>query len=782
MDQLKLRTEELQLQRSLNQIRVEVKNAVIGLQQARVRYQTAVDTRVLAEQSLDAEQKRFQYGATGSDVTTVIQAQQDLANDQSLEVQAMAAYTHAKIAFDQSIGATLDVNRIKWEEALSGRVERESVIPETLPGPRNSETAMKLQKLSQALVWTCCCNLLGPASRAQMPQVFKPGGPAPYRSYVGVKVSPVTLHNSDRIQNLLRAGNLYLTVQDAIALAIEYNFDLEVQRFALPTADWAVERAQAGGPIRGLSAGAPNVGAVDAGVGVLGAIQSAGVSSGGEGGAGFRGRGRRSQHPTDRTSGGETGSGRHRLDYLLAPHVSAIEPVGQPDGLASGCEPHLHANHLARPGDGGHVRYTNYSYSQKENAPGDTLNPAFGPYMRARPQQPLLQNNGVKLNTRSIRIAQNGVVMAREGFRSNLLNLVSSVLTQYWALVTANEELKARQRALEIAQKFQDDTQREIDAGALPRVQLPRAQAELASRRRTWCWRDRLWASLETTMKQQLVRTLDPAIDAAPIIRWMRFRCLSPRRSARAARSLRIGHEEPAGCRGRAIAGRKCRHQCPGNAERDFAGVDRVWRRPGPRLLGQGASYPGGGPDPYFVGGYGTALGQILRRDFPTQYGGIYLGGFPIHNHTAQADYGIEQLQLQSSQLTGQKVNNDIAVSISNEMVALQQARVRYTAAINTRKLQQELLAAEQEKFAYGTATFSTLIIDQRALVTAQISEINALNAYARAHDGLEQVLGQTLDQYNITLEEGLSGHVNRESRIPDVVEPQQKAPATKNR
>jgi len=133
MDQLKLRTEELQLQRSLNQIRVEVKNAVIGLQQARVRYETAVTTRKLAEQSLDAEQKRFQYGATGSDVTTVIQAQQDLANDQSLEVQAKAAYTHAKIAFDQALGQTLDMNHIKWEEALSGHVERASYIPEIVP-------------------------------------------------------------------------------------------------------------------------------------------------------------------------------------------------------------------------------------------------------------------------------------------------------------------------------------------------------------------------------------------------------------------------------------------------------------------------------------------------------------------------------------------------------------------------------------------------------------------------------------------------------------------------
>jgi len=116
MDQLKLRTEELQLQRTLNQIRVDVKNAVIGLQQARVRYDTAVNTRLLAEQSLDSEQKRFQFGATGSDVTTVIQAQQDLANDQSLEVQAMASYIHAKIDFDQALDRPSMSTMCRWQK------------------------------------------------------------------------------------------------------------------------------------------------------------------------------------------------------------------------------------------------------------------------------------------------------------------------------------------------------------------------------------------------------------------------------------------------------------------------------------------------------------------------------------------------------------------------------------------------------------------------------------------------------------------------------------------
>ena len=135
-DQLLLRQAELQLQRAINQVRLDVKNAVIGLQQARARYRTAVDTRVLAEQSLKAEQSRILYGV--STVALVIQAQKDLAQYQSAEVQAMANYTHARIAVDQAVGRTLDVNHVSFEEAVSGRVARQSVIPDSVAAKRTS--------------------------------------------------------------------------------------------------------------------------------------------------------------------------------------------------------------------------------------------------------------------------------------------------------------------------------------------------------------------------------------------------------------------------------------------------------------------------------------------------------------------------------------------------------------------------------------------------------------------------------------------------------------------
>jgi outer membrane protein len=127
-DQLALRQSELQLQRSISQVRVDVKNAVIGLQQARARYEAAVATRALAQQTLEAEQNRFKFGQ--STIPLVVQAQRDLANDQSAETQAMANYTHARTAFDEAVGQTLEVNGISMAEAASGRVARQSSIPE----------------------------------------------------------------------------------------------------------------------------------------------------------------------------------------------------------------------------------------------------------------------------------------------------------------------------------------------------------------------------------------------------------------------------------------------------------------------------------------------------------------------------------------------------------------------------------------------------------------------------------------------------------------------------
>jgi outer membrane protein TolC len=130
---LELRQNELALQKQVNQVRVDVQNAVIGLRQARVRYDSAVKARILQQQTLDADQKKYTLGA--STVFQVVTDQQTLGSAESAETQALANYSHARIAFDQAMGTTLDVNHVSLSEAMSGKVARISMLPANLPAP-----------------------------------------------------------------------------------------------------------------------------------------------------------------------------------------------------------------------------------------------------------------------------------------------------------------------------------------------------------------------------------------------------------------------------------------------------------------------------------------------------------------------------------------------------------------------------------------------------------------------------------------------------------------------
>jgi outer membrane protein TolC len=610
--------------------------------------------------------------------------------------------------------------------------------------------------------------LAAPCHAQNLPfTVEKPSGPALLRPYRAQTVPAVRLNNSERLHTLLRAGKLYLTVQDAIALAIENNLGLETDRYGPLLAQSALERALAGGPIRGVPSASAQVSSVNAGVGVAGSTASAGLGSGGGGGSGGGSGGNASIQ--------QVGAITPNLDpvlqssttqsHLTQPQANRV--LSQTNELIESART---TNTTLQMGllTGGVVQYRNYEQSFKENAPSDSLNPAVGPHMDLAFQHSLLRGFGVKLNDRGIRIAKLNTGGSLEQFRSQLLDLVANVLNSYWDLVSAGDEWKARQRSEENAQKFYQDTQKEIAAGAIPRVELSRAAAEVAMRRQDLVVALANLRQLENALKELLVRTSDPALEAAEIIPLDSIQIpdtddLPPLRQLV---SLAMAKRPD-------VAVSKLRDQ---TAEISLLGTQNPLL---PSMTVTGQTYDRGvagtpqassgtPPNPYFVGGYGTALGQVFRHNFPNYYGSVSISA-SLGNRTAQGDYGIDQLQFRQSQITEQRDTNNIVVDISARMSALRQARARHSAAVNTRTLQEQLLAADREKFSSGMATFNDIIIDQRALVAAQISEVNALAAYAHARVSLDQTLGETLERNGVSLDEGLSGRVARESKAPDV-------------
>jgi outer membrane protein len=632
---------------------------------------------------------------------------------------------------------------------MSGDAARKSACA-TASQSRDFNRALARSLMSLVLVAVC--------SAQQAPiEVHSPQGPATIRPYLAPIVTGVRLHNSARIVGLMRAGKLYLTVQDAIALAIENNLGLEINRYGPLAAKTALERALAGGPIRGVPSASAQVSSVNSGVGVNGSTASAGLSTGtGGGGGGGSGNAAIQQVGAITPNLDPVLQSTTTQAHLTQPQANTV--LSQTNALVQSVRT---TNTTLQLGliTGGVVQFRNYEQSLKENSPSDSINPAVGPHMDLTVQHNLLQGFGARLNDRSIRIGRLNVTASREAFRSQLLDLVANVVTSYWDLVAANDELQARQRAAENAQKFYEDTQKEITAGSIPRVELPRAAAEGATRQQDLIVARANVKQREDSLKEQLVRTSDPGLDAAEIVAVDQIR-IPDTDDLPGLRDL----VKTAMAKRPDVAVSNFRDQ---TAEMALAGTENPLL-PTLKVTGQtynrgaaGTPQPTSGApaNPYFTGGYGTALGQVLRRDFPSYSGQVTLS-IPFGNRQSQGDYGIDQLQFRQSQVSGQRDMNAIVVDISARMSALRQARARHEAAVNTRTLQDQLLEADRKKFASGIATFNDIINDQRALIVAQIAEVNALAAYAHARVSLDQTLGETLERNGVTVDEGLSGAV----------------------
>ena len=130
--ELSLRQQQIGFQKLQNQVRVEVDNAVIGVQQTRAQYDSALKQRLLQQQTVEAEQKKLEMGV--STTYNVILTQRDLTTAESNVVAATSAYSKAKVELDRATGQTLYNNSISMDEAFQGKVSRPpSPMPETPP-------------------------------------------------------------------------------------------------------------------------------------------------------------------------------------------------------------------------------------------------------------------------------------------------------------------------------------------------------------------------------------------------------------------------------------------------------------------------------------------------------------------------------------------------------------------------------------------------------------------------------------------------------------------------
>ncbi len=596
--------------------------------------------------------------------------------------------------------------------------------------------------------------------------VQRPTAPVLVRPWMAATVPTSHLTNAERLRSLVRAGKLYLTVQDTVALAIENNLDLEVDRYGPVAAGWAVERAEAGGALRGVTNGNSQVGQTASGQGVSGSQRSAGVGGGGGGGSSSGGGATVSQIGAVTPSLDPLFQNTTLFSHQTSPQANVVQ--SQTAALVDDSRIY---NSSLQEGflTGGFATLSQSESYLNENSPSDVLNPSVAPRLQLYFQHPLLRGFGLAVNSRFIRVAKNGALAADFTFRSQLLNLVASVLNLYWDLVSDNEDVKAKQHALDVAQKFLDDTKQQIQLGVVARVDAYRAESEVATRKRELIISQATVQQQEILLKDAISRNgvEDPLLDAVEIVPLDSIQIpanddLPPLRDlvARAVAKrpdfavTRLNEES-------------AQISALGTANGLLPNLQVAAQTWNSGLAGTANPPSGLVPSPQFVGGLGTALGQILRRDYANEAAGGEIS-LSVHNRVGQGDYGIDQLQMRQNLLSDRRDQNQLVVDISNQMVGLRQARARYSAAVDTRTLQEQLLEKEQQKFTLGGSTLNDLITAQRALADAQTAEVAALATYSHARVALDQVLGETLEANHVSVDEALQGRVARVSGLPN--------------
>ena len=594
-------------------------------------------------------------------------------------------------------------------------------------------------------------------------------GPYQSRYYPQVNVS-----NSDRINALLRAGNLYLSLSDAIALSLENSLDMEVLRYDFPMAQADLLRAQSGASIQGIPTGV--LGGVPTGAGFLLGSISAGLPAGGV------------------TSAlNELGFGLS-FDPVITGNLNfGHTTIPQSNTIITGTPALVTTNQTYNTGysqsflSGGTLALTYSNILQDQNSFRSSVNPFWNSSLDLMFSQPLLQGFGFAINNRTIRVAKNNVRAVDYVFQQQVINTVANVVQLYWNLVSANQQVEVQQRAVDVSQKLYDDNRKQVEIGTLAPIEIVRAEAQLATSQQGLVAAQSTALQYEAVLKSALSRnglespavlnahvvTTDPMripeVESIQPIQDLMAKALDNRPDLAQSR-VQIENSEIAltGTKNALLPTLSVVGDMRSNA---LVGQQNSVIGPVSGITGQ-PQYP---PiaDPFFVGGYGSALGQLFARNFPTYSVGLNLS-IPLRNRNAQANVATAALNLRQNQLLVQRQINQIRLDVQNALIGINQARAQYQAAVKGRLLQEQTLDADEKKLALGATTVYQVILDQRDLTTAAAAEVAALAAYASAEIQMEIATGTTLSSHNVEFSEAKSGQV---ARPPGILPPPVAAP-----
>jgi outer membrane protein len=575
---------------------------------------------------------------------------------------------------------------------------------------------------------------------------------APYRQRY---IPPINLANSSRFDSLIKAGNLYVSARDVVALALENNIDIEVQRYGPLLHRELLRRAESGSLLRNVG---QNVAPGPTSVSLSGvSINTNGAPSGG-GGAVSAGGGIITQLGPGLLSYDPNIVVFTNFQHATSP-LSLTSLTGSINALIDDVKS-IQTSYSQNWSTGTGATLTYASTYNRLNSLSYGTNPYTSGDLDLVVTQNLLNGFGKAVNNRNILVQKNNIKVTNLQFKQQVITTVTAALNLYWDLVSFNQDLKAKQEEVATAQQLLQNNEEQVRIGTLAEIEVTRAKSQLYTAKQDLVISETNILQQETVLKNALSRQGIATSDLADVHVIPLDTITIP-----AKEDLPSINDLTAD----ALKNRLEIEQAKLNLESNNMNLVGIKNSLRPtlqvfaELTNNGLS--GTSSNTAFSGGYGTLLGQIFRRDYPNYSAGVSLT-IPLRNRAAQADYATSVIEIRQNELNFQKQVNQVRVDVQNAVIGMQQARVRYDASVQARMLSQQTFDADKKKYELGAGTPYQVVQDQRDLASAQSSEAQAMANYSHASIALDQALGRTLEVNHVSMDEAISG---RSSAVPSV-------------
>jgi outer membrane protein len=598
----------------------------------------------------------------------------------------------------------------------------------------------------------------------------------PIAPYTTTSLPQARLGNTPQLDQLLKDGKIYLSLNDAITLALENNYDIEIARINLDIADTDLLRAKAGGTLRGVSTGVVQ--------NTLGGSTSTISGGGGPGGtsSGVGGGAAGASGIVVSTNGG--GPAPTQLDPTLTGTIQYdASQTQQTTTLITGTN-QLNQNTATYnfgyqqgflTGTQFNVTFNNSRLTT--NSLRSSYNPQLQSSFQVRGTQHLLQGFGPGINGRFILQAKNDRRITDSAFRQQLLSTVTQVENIYWGLVSAYEDEQAKERALAQSTQLTSDNRRQLEIGTLAPLDVVNSDAAVATDKQALVQSKTNLEYQQLIMKQAIARNLnDPQLANAPVIPTDRVGLdRLPEEDTPIEDLVREAYANNPQIE-QAILNMK-NNEITIKAFKNglLPTVDAYAYYGGSGLGGiqnpqlNCDNNPGTCPVPTL--GYGGLLQNAFNNSFPDKGVGVNVN-IPLRNRIAQADQARSQMEYRQSQMRLQQLYTQTRISVINGQYALTNDRAQVQAAQAGRDYAVQSLDAEQKKYKLGASTTALVLQQQRNLATAENTLISATAAYAKDRVALGQLLSTLLDKYGVNIVDAASGNISHPLSVPGLTAP----------